>query len=171
MWLFYNQNLKTMNIRLIVPEDNAAIADVVRKVMTEYGADPKTTILGDPSLNTMYQNYDNKRSVYFVVENEMGKVVGGAGLKQLDGSEENICELQRMFLLPEARGKGLGKKLIQLCITKSKEMKYDKMYLESLSNMDSAIGLYTSSGFKRIPKSMGNTGHGGCDVFMTLDLK
>jgi putative acetyltransferase len=159
-----------MNIRLIVPEDNSAIADVVRKVMTEYGADPKTTILGDPSLNSMYENYDNKRAVYFVAENESGKIVGGAGIKQLDGSDENVCELQRMFLLPEARGKGLGKKLINLCITKAREMNYDKIYLESLSNMNDAIRLYTASGFKTIPKPMGATGHGGCNVFMTLDL-
>lgn len=159
-----------MNIRLITPEDNAAIADVVRKVMTEYGADPKTTILGDPALNTMYQNYDDKNSIYFIVEDEQGKIVGGSGLKHLDGSAENICELQRMFLLPEARGKGIGKRLIHLCITKAKEFGYGQMYLESLSNMNDAMALYTASGFKKIPASLGNTGHGGCNVFMILDL-
>jgi putative acetyltransferase len=159
-----------MNIRLITPEDNAAIADVVRKVMTEFGADPKTTILGDPALNTMFQNYDDKKSIYFVVEDDRGRIIGGSGLKHLDGSTENICELQRMFLLSEGRGKGIGKRLINLCITKAKEFGYNQMYLESLSNMNDAMALYTASGFKRIPASLGNTGHGGCNVFMIMDL-
>jgi putative acetyltransferase len=159
-----------MDIRVITPQDNKAIAEVVRSVMTEFGADPATTILGDPQLDHMFENYQDKDSVYYIVESE-GKVVGGAGIKHLDGSKENICELQRMFLLPEARGKGIGRKLMELCITKARDFNYDQIYLESLSSMKEAILLYQMSGFIRINKPMGNTGHGGCNVFMAMNLR
>jgi len=158
-----------INIRPIQPSDNEAIAAIVRKVMTEFNADPRTTVLGDPTLNTMYENYQQPNAFYFVVENN-GEIIGGCGLKQLDGCEESICELQRMFLLSESRGTGIGKQLIQRCIEKARQFNYKKMYLESLAQMHSAIGLYEKSGFKRIEKSLGNTGHGGCDIFMVSDL-
>lgn len=157
-----------MQIRPIEPGDNAALAEIIRTVMTEFKADPKTTVLGDPTINTMFQNYQEERAAYFVAEDDM--ILGGAGIRQLDGFSGNTCELQRMFLLPEARGKGIGKDLIELCIEKARDFKYDKVYLESLGQMASAIALYKSAGFKEIDKPLGNTGHGGCDVFMVLDI-
>jgi putative acetyltransferase len=158
-----------MVIREIRKEDNAAIADIVREVMTEFGADPKTTVLGDPSLNTMFENYQEPRAAYYVLEEE-DSIVGGAGIKQLDGSGENICELQRMFLLPAARGKGYGKALMSLCIDQARTYGYDQIYLESLKQMHSAIALYEKTGFRRINVPAGNTGHGGCDVYMIMDI-
>ncbi|MGZ5281630.1 MAG: GNAT family N-acetyltransferase, partial [Bacteroidia bacterium] len=89
---------------------------------------------------------------------------------KLDGSEENICELQRMYLLPEARGKGIGQKLMDKCIEKASEFSYEKMYLESLSNMKDAYKLYTKNGFVKIEEPLGNTGHGGCNVFMLKEI-
>lgn len=92
-----------LSIREIQPQDDLAIAHVIRIVMSAYDADPQTTILGDPTLDHMYQTYLQEKAVYFVaLWND--KIVGGCGIRQLDGSEDNICELQRMFLLPEARG-------------------------------------------------------------------
>lgn len=158
-----------ITIREIESRDNAPIANVVRQVMTEFGADPKTTILGDPSLHTMFENYQKKRAAYFVAELD-GKVVGGAGVTQLDGSNENVCELQRMFLLPEARGKKVGKQLLELCISKAREFNYDSVYLESLNSMVDARKLYDKSGFKEVSQPMGATGHGGCEVWMVLNL-
>lgn len=158
-----------MIIRKIRPEDNVAIAEVVKQVMEEFNADPKTTVLGDPSLHTMYQNYQEPGAVYYVAEID-GKVVGGCGIRKLNGSDENICELQRMFLLNDIRGKGIGKKLLQLSLSEAKKFRYKQIYLESLKQMTGAISLYESAGFKRLVKPLGNTGHGGCDVNMILDL-
>lgn len=157
-------------IREITPADNKAIASIVKEVMGgEFNADPKTTVIGDPSLNTMHENYQIPKAAYYVAEID-NKVVGGCGIKQLDGSKENICELQRMFLLQEARGKNIGKELLEKCISKAKEFGYKLMYLESLSNMKDAKKLYDKFGFKEIDTPMGNTGHGGCNVWMTLEL-
>lgn len=158
-----------MVIRRIQQEDNHIIELIIRKVMSEFNTDPTTNILGDPTLPRMHETYLEHGAVYFVVELD-GKIVGGCGIRQLDGSIENICELQRMFLLPEARGMGIAKELINLCINKAREYSYDQIYLETLSEMHNAIRLYTNTGFIKIDAALGATGHGGCNVHMILDL-
>ena len=158
-----------MNIRKIQPGDDAAVAEMVRIVMREFNADPKTTVLGDPTLNHMYANYQEPGTVYYVVE-EDGRILGGSGIRRLDGGDESICELQRMYLLKEARGKGIGKKLMQLCLDDAKKAGYKTVYIESLSNMHEAIWLYEKTGFRRIEKALGSTGHTGCNVHMIYDL-
>ncbi len=158
-----------VEIRKIQPADNEAIGAIIKQVMTEFGADPKTTVLGDPSINSMYENYQVRNTVYYIAELN-GRIVGGCGIKKLDGSEEGICELQRMFLLPEARGKKIGKRMLELCISKAEEFGYKKIYLESLTQMEAARMLYSKNGFKQIDSPMGKTGHGGCNVWMVLDL-
>jgi len=129
-----------MLVREIRQEDNKTIAEIIRSVMGEFDADPKTTIIGDPTLDTMFNNYQLQNAVYYVIE-EDGKVVGGCGIKHLDNSQENICELQRMFLLPSSRGKGYGKILIELCLSRAKDFGFDQIYLETLSQMKTAIRL------------------------------
>lgn len=160
-----------LEIREIKAVDNGELALVIKSVLEEFGADPKTTMLGDPSLYKMYEYYQFDRAVFYVAFVD-GKIVGGCGIKQLDGSaeEEKICELQRMYLLPEARGLGIGKRLMELCMEKAKEFGYQKIYIESLPQMKSAIALYKKSGFEFLDKPLGNTGHGGCDVWMLKEL-
>lgn len=153
----------------ITQQDNPDIAQIIRTAMSEFNADPKTTILGDPTLDAMFENYQSARSIYFILKYK-GKIAGGCGIKQLDNSAENICELQRMFLNKPVRGLGLGKKLIELCLDKAREFKYEKIYLETLSQMKVAIQLYEKTGFKRINQPIGQTGHTGCDVQMIMQL-
>jgi putative acetyltransferase len=156
-------------IRPIRPDDNKPLAEIVRKAMSEFKADPKTTIIGDPALDTMYENYQIPRSAYFMVETD-DALAGGCGIAPLTGGDESVCELQRMFLSKHARGLGIGKKLLELCIESARNFGYKEMYLETLSDMHNAISLYENSGFKRIDGAMGNTGHSGCNVNMLLTL-
>jgi putative acetyltransferase len=103
-------------IRKIKKEDNPLLVEIITPIVIhEYKGNPKTTIVGDPTLHTMFENYQGERAVYYVAELD-GKVVGGCGIRQLDGSEENICELQRMFIAKSARGIGIGKQLMQRCV-------------------------------------------------------
>ncbi len=158
-----------MQIREITQKDNQIIAEIIRTVMKEFDADPKTTIIGDPTLDTMFSNYQFPKAIYYIIE-ENDTVIGGCGIKQLDNTSENICELQRMFLLPASRGKGYGKMLINLCLAKAREFGYDEIYLETLSQMKKAISLYEKAGFKKINAPKGNTGHSGCNVQMLMPL-
>ena len=158
-----------MVLRKIEQKDNAAVAEIVRSVMLELGAPKVGTAYADPNLDTMFETYQKINAIYFVVEQE-GKVIGGAGIQRLDNGEETICELQKMYFMPEARGLGVGSKMIALCLQKAKEFGFKKCYLETMPFMIDAQKLYKKSGFYNIDGPMGNTGHSYCSVWMLKDL-
>lgn len=157
------------NLRPIESRDDAAVASVIRKVMPEFGASGPGFAIHDAEVDTMSASYSRPRHGYFVVERG-GQLVGGAGIAPLAGGDPSVCELRKMYFLPEARGHGLGQKLLRKCLGFAKEAGYQLCYLETLTGMDQAQKLYEKLGFGRIPKSMGSTGHFGCNRFYTLDL-
>ncbi len=158
-----------MVIREIQRKDNQQIAAVIREVFIS-DKFPKTgTAFADVQLDFMFEAYDKPRATYFVVENE-GKIIGGAGVSQLENSTENICELQKMYFLHEARGKGIGSQMIQKCLEKATELGYQKCYLETLPEMLAAQNLYKKIGFEYLCAPLGNTGHTTCPVWMIKEL-
>lgn len=156
-------------IREIEPKDNKEIAGVVRSVFIELEAPTKGTAFEDKSLDDMHATYQKERSIYFVLEHN-NQIVGGGGIAQLDNFEGNTCELQKMYFLPIARGKGLGSKMIELCLHKAKEFGFDQCYLETFPFMKAAQNLYKKNGFTYIDSPMGNTCHTACDVWMIKKL-
>lgn len=98
------------------------------------------------------------------------KILGGAGIAQLKNSTENICELQKMYFSPEARGKGLGSKMMKTCLQKAKKLGYEKCYLETLPYMKDARKLYRKVGFQSLDKPLGDTGHYSCNMWMIKTL-
>ncbi|WP_284651356.1 GNAT family N-acetyltransferase [Flavobacterium terrisoli] len=158
-----------IQIREIKKEDNQQIAAVIREVFIVDDFPKTGTAFADAQLDFMFEAYDKPRSTYFVVENE-GKIIGGAGVSQLENSNENICELQKMYFLHEARGKGIGSQMIQKCLEKADEFGYEKCYLETLPEMLAAQSLYKKMGFEYLCSPMGNTGHTTCPVWMIKNL-
>lgn len=152
-------------IRKIEASDNNVLKQIVIDAIQEFNGDPETTMAGDPLLNTMYENYQYPGSVYYVVEWH-GRVAGGCGISHLDGTKEQICELQRMFLIKDARRHGIGQSLLDLCLADAARFGYKFVYLETLSQMTGAIALYRTNGFEIVPSPLGTTGHEGCNVFM-----
>jgi putative acetyltransferase len=158
-----------MIIRKIEEKDNQAIGKIVQTVLMEMGAPKVGTAYADPYLFSLFEIYSNPKAVYFVIESE-GEIIGGAGIAQLENAEENICELQKMYFLLVARGKGLGAKLMTLCLEAAKDFGYEKCYLETMPYMKDAQKLYKKVGFNYLEKPMGNTGHTSCPVWMLKDL-
>ncbi|WP_457615836.1 GNAT family N-acetyltransferase [Lutibacter sp.] len=156
-------------IREIEAKDNSKIAATIRKVLIEFGVPKVGTAYADKILDTLYENYNTQNAVYFVVEKD-GAIYGGAGIKQLENYNGNVCELQKMYFLPEARGIGLGEKLIHVCLQKAKEFGFKQCYLETLPYMESARKLYKKVGFKDLKERMGDTGHYSCNLWMLKDL-
>ena len=156
-------------IREIEPKDNPELAKVVRDVIVEMGAPTTGTAYEDKATDQMYETYLKNKAIYYVVEHK-GKVVGGAGVAQLDNFEGNVCELQKMYFQPIARGKGLGTKLISKCLETAKELGFEKCYLETLPYMEAAVKLYKKYGFTNLDKPMGNTQHYSCNVWMIKDI-
>ena len=170
----------TANIRLINPSDNKQMEEIILKVSQEYGTyDPNSNCgagagAGDVELKDLHSTYKESGSKYWVVEDEeKNKIVGGGGYKKLSGTkdEEKICEMQKLFLLPEARGKGFGKKLSELIIIEASKDGYKEMYLETVDSMKEATRLYEKLGFKHLNSPRGGTGHFQCSVFMIKELK
>jgi putative acetyltransferase len=77
-------------------------------------------------------------------------ILGGAGIAPLHDGPSGYCELQKMYFLPDARGKGLGNQMIQKCLTKAKSYGYTDCYLETMPNMIDAQKLYKKWGFTYI---------------------
>jgi putative acetyltransferase len=158
-----------MQIRKIEEKDNAAIGKIVQTVLMEMGAPKVGTAYSDPYLFSLYETYDKPKAIYFVVENE-GEIVGGAGVAQLENTEDNICELQKMYFLLIARGLGLGITLMNKCLQAAKDFGFEKCYLETMPYMQAAQKLYSKVGFIYIDKPLGNTGHSSCPVWMLKEL-
>jgi putative acetyltransferase len=137
--------------------------------MPEYGARGPGFAINDPEVDAMSAAYPAPRAAYFVIE-VAGAVVGGGGVGPLWGGEEGVCELRKMYFLPEARGLGAGKALLARCIEEARGRGYRSMYLETLTRMDAAQRLYERFGFARLGAPLGATGHFGCDRWYALEL-
>ena len=152
-------------IREIKPADNVAISKVIRSVILEMGAPKIGTAYEDKATDIMFETYQKKNVAYFVLEHK-NEVIGGAGIAKLDNCEDNICELQKMYFLPIARGKGLGTNLISRCLEEAKSFGFESCYLETMPYMLAARKLYAKNGFINLEAPLGNTGHYSCNVWM-----
>lgn len=156
-------------IREIQAADNEQIAEVIRNVLIEFGVPKVGTAYEDMALDFMYETYDIPNATYFVVEKD-GALFGGAGIMQLEGSDENICELQKMYFSSKVRGIGLGSAMMTTCLARAKQFGFEKCYLETLPYMVGARKLYESTGFSPLKTPLGNTGHFSCNMWMIKNL-
>tara|TARA_B100000965_G_scaffold63192_1_gene48991 strand:- start:21440 stop:21922 length:483 start_codon:yes stop_codon:yes gene_type:complete len=158
-----------IDIREIQEKDNHKIKQVLISVMTEFGVPDHGTALQDDELDNMSNAYTENNSIYYVVLAD-NIICGGAGISKLKGTNKNICELQKMYFLPNIRGKGIGSNLITKCLDFAKKSQYNLCYIETMYNMIDAQNLYKKNGFVYIDHPMGDTGHSSCPVWMTLKL-
>ena len=156
-------------IRPIEPRDDAAVAAIIRTVMPEFGACGEGFAINDAEVDTMCESYSQPRCAYFVVDLD-GRVLGGGGVAPLAGGDPELCELRKMYFLPELRGLGAGRDLIEQCLSTARELGFKRCYLETLENMYAARALYEKVGFEPIDCPLGDTGHYGCDAFYIRDL-
>lgn len=158
-----------ITIREIEARDNAAIERIIRGCLLEFGGNREGTAWFDPDLGRFSEIYNSEERKYWVAE-EDGKIVGGVGIAPLEGAEDpGVCELQKMYCIPEARGTGAAHELIKIALAQAAKF-YELCYLETFGNMIAAQKFYEKHGFSRIDKPLGNTGHYGCDVMLIKQL-
>ena len=158
-----------IEIRKIQSVDNESLGKLIQAVFVELDAPKTGTAYEDKELFRLSEVYQNKNSIYYVVVVN-GDVKGGCGIAPLN-TEKDICELQKMYFLPEIRGLGIAQKVIEKCLDFAKIAGYKQCYLETLPLMENAQKLYLKNGFQYIDNSLGFTGHGACHVFMLKDLE
>lgn len=153
---------ESMKIREIEKKDDLVIERIIRDCLIEYGGNHEGTAWADPNLCRFSEIYVEEGCKYWVAEDESGKLVGGVGIGKLDG-EDTICELQKMYCIPEVRGTGIAHQLLAKALDYATKY-YEQCYLETLESMKRAQQFYEYNGFERVDYQIGDTDHFCCDV-------
>jgi GNAT superfamily N-acetyltransferase len=90
----------------------------------------------------------------YVVVREDGRAVAGGGIRRL---EEGVCEIKRMFVVPEARGRGHGRRLLSALERAAFDLGYRRIRLDTAQSMTTAMAMYRASGYRPIPDYNGNS--------------
>lgn len=159
----------SVTIEKIQAKDDAAMADIIKTVGLEYGAVGEGFGPGDAEVNHMSQHYTEQANSLYLIAIIDNKIVGGGGIAPL-ADEEQTCELRKLFLLPETRGLGIGKKIALNCLEFAQKEGFKQCYLDTLKSMTAARTLYENLGFYYLEKPMGNGIHSGCDIWMLKQL-
>lgn len=101
--------------------------------------------IGPVRVGSMFEEPDG---VFLVVRDGDGAAVAGGGVARFD---ETRGELKRMYVRPEARGRGLGRQLLVALEAEAVRLGYKGLVLETGEQQREAIGLYASSGYEPIP--------------------
>jgi len=156
-------------IRPIQSEDNQQIAALIRKVLTEFGRNQPGTVFTDPTTDQLHTLFSASGSCYWIAAKN-DRILGGCGIFPTAGLPEGCAELVKFYLAPEARGKGLGKMLLEKSFEFARDFGFNQLYLESFPEFKTAIAMYERYGFKHIDAALGNSGHYACNVWMLKEL-
>jgi len=162
--------MPTIQIRLIEPDDVPALLTIIADTRAEYGIGERGVDLLEPADRALYHTYQRRRSLYFVAI-EANEVVGGAGVAPLTGADPLTCELQRMYLRRDVRGRGIGRALLEECVKAAKQLLYVRCYLETVTAMQPALEFYERHGFRDLGARLGRTGHEHNDRWMVRPLR
>jgi putative acetyltransferase len=158
-----------ISIRQIAFRDNGHVAAIVRSSLAEFGANKPGTVFFDDTTDHLYEVFQKHGSIYFVAE-QGGQILGGAGIYPSPGLPEHTCELVKMYLTSSARGKGLGKLLIDKSLEFARDFGYRQVYIETMPELRKAVSIYEKFGFEYLTGPLGNTGHFSCDIWMLKQL-
>ena len=142
--------------------DEYAVFKLVEHVLTEYGLSVNPDVT-DSDLLDIRKSYIATGGTFRVIRFG-GKIVGSYGVY---ATSAWLCELRKMYLLPEFRGQGLGKKLMDDAIKKAKALGFAEMFLETNSCLQEAVHLYRRYGFTEFePEHLSDR----CDLAMKITL-
>ena len=156
-------------IRPIEPRDDRRVGEIIRFCLNEYNAPKEGCALADPDLDCFSTVYSSPGNAYWVAEDETGQVVAGAGIGTMKGVP-GVCELRKMYCMPEHRRNGVATRLLTQALAYAKGY-YERCYLETFSNMVEAQRFYEKNGFVLTREHLGETGHYLCDVWYIKDLR
>jgi len=119
----------------------------------------------DKELDELPGEYSPPSGRLFLVFSD-DKLAGCVALRKIDG---NVCEMKRLYLRPEFRGNGVGKKMTAEIIRAAQTIGYTEMRLDTVPIMKEAISIYRSMGFKEIEPYRDNPIPSA--IFMELSLR
>jgi putative acetyltransferase len=139
----------TITLRAATRTDSAAVRRLVEEVLGEFGfsLEPDGT---DADLENLEASYTAPGGMFELLEDNEGRLLGCVGLYPLlapGDATRRTCELRKMYLRPEARGHGLGRRLLERALRRAAELGFAVVVLETASNLTDAIALYIRYGF------------------------
>jgi putative acetyltransferase len=156
-------------IREIEEMDNQTMEHIIKRSLESFDLNIPGTAYFDPELSRLAQFYKKQANAnYWVVVNEQDEVVGGVGIAPF-GQKEGICELQKLYISPEAQGKGLSKELMKVALDFAMEH-YSYCYLETLEKLKTANLLYIKLGFEPLEKPLDGSEHSAMDAWYIKEL-
>ena len=156
-----------VRVREIEPRDNEALYQLIRETLEDYALNIPGTAYFDPELNALSYHYENEeKGRYFVLVDKQEQVIGGAGIAPLAGK---TCELQKLYLDQNYRGKGLSRLLMEKVFDYARQH-YEEMYLETHSGLKEAYELYLKLGFKNLAAPHASNPHMTMDIWMLKEL-
>ena len=154
-----------MTIRPIIESDNKELAKIVRETFIEFKVPTAGTVYEDPTTDDLHTLFQTPGSFCFVAE-EQGELAGCCGIFPTANLPGGYAELVKFYLSPKFRGRGLGKLLIEKCIGKAREFGISNIYIETVPKFTNAIAMYEKMDFEYLEAPLGNSGHGGCPIWM-----
>ncbi len=162
-------NERFFDIRSIQTADNKRLAALIRSVFEEYNAPRQGTVYSDPTTDDLFTLFKNPSAVCWLAVQE-GEILGCCGIYPTPGLPPDCAELVKFYLLKNARGKGIGKALMEKSIASAKDLGYTSLYLESMPAFSDAVRIYEKNGFQRLKHPLGNSGHTSCNIWMLKNL-
>ena len=167
--LVYLRGMSSITVRTIQPVDNTVLAGIIRSTLAEFGANKPGTVYFDPTTDALYELFQTPGSRYYVAVLN-NQLLGGAGIFPSKGLPPGTCELVKMYLVPEGRGQGTGKMLIEKALQFAGEAGYTQVYIETMPELKQAMRVYEKFGFEYLDGPLGDTGHYGCEIWMLKKL-
>lgn len=133
-----------LRLRPATNADAARVRALVFEVLGEFGLrpDPAGT---DADLEDIEASYAARGGLFELLEDEGGRLVGTVGLYPLD---HDTCELRKMYFVPELRGRGVGRELLERTVGQARRLGFKRVTLETASVLEAAVRLYTRFGFR-----------------------
>ncbi len=133
-------------IRAWQPEDRLAAATVIERILAEYGLDwdPDGA---DRDVLAIAEYYLDRGGEFWVIETQ-GHIVGTSAYYPCPNRGEKAVEIRKMYLLPPARGQGLGKYLLRELEAAIDGRGYREIWIETVSVLTAAVQLYEASGYQ-----------------------
>lgn len=143
--------------------DRDEIEALIFGILREHGLEPSPDST-DADLADIESFYAGDNGFFNVLIDDSGKIIGTVAIHR---TEEDLCELRKMYLASEARGGGLGKRILDHAIERAREMGFCRMWLETADSLRAAHRLYEAYGFRpyEAPHQSAR-----CDFAMIRDL-
>jgi putative acetyltransferase len=157
--------MQTVGDYALRPATNAdlpAVWDLISRVLASYGITSNRQTTDQDLVDIEATYWDRKGAFYVLLRGD--SVIGTVALQH---ETDAACELCRMYLAPQHRGQGLGRKLLEHALSEARTRGFREVHLKTASVLLEAIALYERAGFSVVP---GALPCGNCDLMMRKAL-